>query len=126
MISKDNRLDLPGEGDFATPEQTSAADLKKKANANQADWERYHDWETCQTFSGSWGYYRDEKTWKTNTQLLTLLITSVSGGGNLLLNVGPTGRGEFDYRAQDRLRGMGEWMRGNSRSSFSGPGISAR
>jgi alpha-L-fucosidase len=117
-ILVDNRLDLPGEGDFATPEQTSAADLKKKANANQADWERYHDWETCQTFSGSWGYYRDEKTWKTNTQLLTLLITSVSGGGNLLLNVGPTGRGEFDYRAQDRLRGMGEWMHGNSRSIY--------
>ena len=65
-ILVDNRLDLPGEGDFATPEQTSAADLKKKAKANQADWERYRDWETCQTFSGSWGYYRDEKTWKTN------------------------------------------------------------
>jgi hypothetical protein len=21
-------------------------------------------WETCRTFSGSWGYYRDETTWK--------------------------------------------------------------
>jgi alpha-L-fucosidase len=21
-------------------------------------------WETCQTFSGSWGYHRDETSWK--------------------------------------------------------------
>ena len=24
----------------------------------------YVVWETCQTFSGSWGYHRDEGTWK--------------------------------------------------------------
>ena len=35
--------------------------------------------------------------------LLELLIESVSKGGNLLLNVGPTARGTFDFRAQDRL-----------------------
>jgi len=117
-ILVDNRLDLPGGGDFATPEQLSAAELQRKAKGNQADWETYRDWETCQTFSGSWGYYRDEKTWKTNAQLLTLLITSVARGGNLLLNVGPTGRGEFDYRAKDRLRGLADWMHYNSRSIY--------
>ncbi len=117
-ILVDNRLDLPDEGDFATPEQVSAAELQKKGKGNQADGKAYDDWETCQTFSGSWGYYRDEKTWKTNAELLTLLITSVARGGNLLLNVGPTGRGEFDYRAQDRLRKMGEWMHGNCRSIY--------
>ena len=117
-ILVDNRLDLPGEGDFATPEQLSAAQLAKKEKGNQTGWETYLDWETCQTFSGSWGYYRDEKTWKSNAELLTLLITSVSRGGNLLLNVGPTGRGEFDYRAQDRLRQMGEWMHANNRSIY--------
>ncbi len=117
-ILVDNRLDLPGSGDFATPEQLSAGELQKKAKGNQTGWDTYRDWETCQTFSGSWGYYRDEKTWKTNAQLLTLLITSVARGGNLLLNVGPTGRGEFDYRAQDRLRGLGDWMHYNSRSIY--------
>ena len=117
-ILVDNRLDLPGEGDFATPEQLSAAELQKKSAGNQTGWETYRDWETCQTFSGSWGYFRDEKTWKSNAQLLTLLITSVSGGGNLLLNVGPTGRGEFDYRAKDRLHGLADWMHYNSRSIY--------
>jgi len=75
-------------------------------------------WETCQTFSGSWGYYRDEYTWKDNKQLLVLLIESVSKGGNLLLNVGPTARGTFDDRADKALEGMGKWMKFNSRSIY--------
>jgi alpha-L-fucosidase len=42
----------------------------------------------------------------------------VSKGGNLLLNVGPTGRGEFDERALSRLAGMGEWMKRHGRSIY--------
>jgi len=75
-------------------------------------------WEACQTFSGSWGYHRDEETWKSIDILVQMLIDSVSKGGNLLLNVGPTGRGEFDSRALDRLAGMGEWMKRHSRSIY--------
>lgn len=75
-------------------------------------------WEACQTFSGSWGYHRDEETWKSVDMLVQMLIDSVSKGGNLLLNVGPTARGEFDERALDRLQGMGEWMRRHSRSIY--------
>ena len=111
-ILVDNRLDLPGKGDFDTPEQTSAADLQKNYKG------KHIDWETCQTFSGSWGYYRDEKTWKSVAELITLLNTSVAHGGNLLLNVGPTGRGEFDYRAKDRLKGLADWMHYNDRSIY--------
>jgi alpha-L-fucosidase len=47
-----------------------------------------------------------------------MLIDTVSKGGNLLLNVGPTGRGEFDERALSRLQSMGEWMRRHSRSIY--------
>lgn len=75
-------------------------------------------WEGCHTFSGSWGYYRDEETWKSVEQLLIMLIDTVSKGGNLLLNVGPTGRGEFDERVYDRLKGIGKWMRRHSRSIY--------
>jgi alpha-L-fucosidase len=42
----------------------------------------------------------------------------VSKGGNLLLNVGPTGRGMIDYRAENALAGMGEWMSVNNRSIY--------
>jgi len=75
-------------------------------------------WEACQTLSGAWGYHRDEESWKTVEQLLHMLIDGVSKGGNLLLNVGPTGRGEFDGRALGRLGGMGEWMKRHSRSIY--------
>ena len=75
-------------------------------------------WEACQTLSGSWGYHRDEASWKSVEQLLHMLIDGVSKGGNLLLNVGPTGRGEFDQRALDCLRGMGDWMKRHSRAIY--------
>jgi alpha-L-fucosidase len=45
-------------------------------------------------------------------------VDTVSKGGNLLLNVGPTGRGEFDQRALERLAGLGEWMKRHSRSIY--------
>jgi alpha-L-fucosidase len=47
-----------------------------------------------------------------------MLVDSVSKGGNLLLNIGPTGRGEFDARVMERLEGMGKWMHHNSRSIY--------
>ncbi|MCW3467976.1 alpha-L-fucosidase [Chitinophaga nivalis] len=113
-IIVNNRLDLESYadgGDFVTPEQYKVASWPTK-NGKRIPWE------TCQTFSGSWGYHRDETSWKDNKQLLVLLIESVSKGGNLLLNVGPTARGLFDTRAQDRLKGMGDWMLVNGRSVY--------
>jgi alpha-L-fucosidase len=104
-------VDVEGGWDFTTPEQYKVSKWPEVNNKRVP-------WETCQTFSGSWGYYRDENTWKDNKQLLGLLIESVSKGGNLLLNVGPTSRGTIDYRAQDRLKAMGEWMKYNNRSIY--------
>ena len=75
-------------------------------------------WEACQTLSGSWGYHRDEASWKSVEMLVQMLIDTVSKGGNLLLNVGPTGRGEFDARALDRLQGIGAWMKRHSRAIY--------
>ncbi len=110
----DDRLDLKDKDygwDFESPEQYKVEKWPEHNGQKVA-------WETCQTFSGSWGYYRDETSWKSPAQLLELLIESVSKGGNLLLNVGPTARGDFDYRAQDRLKAMGEWMKYNNRSIY--------
>lgn len=108
----DNRADLgdyKDGADFETPEQVKPAELLKY---------RGKTWETCQTFSGSWGYYRDENTWKTQKQLLDLLITSTANGGNLILNVGPTARGEFDFRANRALDSLGTWMHANNKSIY--------
>lgn len=75
-------------------------------------------WEACQTLNGSWGYDRDNLDWKSTDMLIKMLIDSVSKGGNLLLNVGPTARGEFDYRVLERLSGIGDWMRYHSRAIY--------
>ena len=110
----DDRADLQdyaGGWDFMTPEQYKV-DKWPEVDGKKIPWE------TCQTFSGSWGYYRDEYTWKDNKQLLVLLIESVSKGGNVLLNVGPTARGAFDERADKALKGMGDWMKFNDRSIY--------
>ncbi len=113
-IIVDDRLDLKdvdGGWDFFTPEQYKV-NVWPERNGVKVPWE------TCQTFSGSWGYYRDETSWKDSKQLIELLIESVSKGGNLLLNVGPTSRGVFDERAQERLKLMGDWMKLNNRSIY--------
>ncbi len=106
-----NRLDLPDEWDFITPEQTEVPENLEIDGKPVV-------WEACHTFSGSWGYHRDEESWKSVDQLVKMLIDIVSKGGNLLLNVGPTARGEFDKRAMERLTGIGEWMKRHSRSIY--------
>ncbi len=110
-IILDDRLDLPDVWDVKTPEQTQPR-AWVTVNGKPVVWE------ACQTFSGSWGYHRDELTWRSVDELVRTLIDCVSKGGNLLLNVGPTGRGEFDDRALNRLTGIGEWMRRHHRAIY--------
>ncbi len=107
-----NRLDLPDvPADVHTPEQFQPR-----------EWVRVEGkpvvWEACQTFSGSWGYHRDESSWKSQGQLIRMLIDTVSKGGNLLMNVGPTARGEFDGRARSSLEAYARWMKQHERSIY--------
>jgi alpha-L-fucosidase len=104
-------MDVPGGWDYRTPEQVMLREPLKVDGKPVL-------WETCQTFSGSWGYHREESTWKSVDQLVRMLIDTVSKGGNLLLNVGPTARGEFDQRAMDRLSGMGKWLQKHGRAIY--------
>ncbi len=111
-IIVDNRLDLPPEmADIHTPEQFQPHGWVT------VDGKPVY-WETCQTFSGSWGYHRDEATWKSPDQLIQMLVNTVSCGGNLLMNVGPTARGAFDDRAVRALQTYAEWMGLHARSIY--------
>jgi alpha-L-fucosidase len=111
-IVLNNRLDLPVElADIHTPEQVQPA-----------AWVRVNGepvvWEACQTFSGSWGYHRDEESWKSPEQLIMMLINTVACGGNLLMNVGPTSLGVFDPRALRSLGVYRDWMTRHSASIY--------
>ncbi len=106
-----DRLDYPESADFRTPEQF----MPKEGITRDG---RAVVWEACHTLNGSWGYDRDNLDWKSPLMLVQMLVDSVSKGGNLLLNVGPTGRGEFDPRARATLAEIGEWMRVHAPSIY--------
>ena len=114
-----NRFDWMGQTsgavhcDFVTPEYSTVGDAGRK-------------WESTRGIGTSFGYNRFEpdESYLGPDELVRLFVDVVAHGGNLLLNVGPTGRGDFDPRATDALRGIGEWMRLHSRSIY-GAGASS-
>ena len=61
---------------------------------------------------------RDEATWKSPGQLIRMLVNTVSTGGNLLMNVGPTARGELDARAEAALGVYRDWMAQHSEAIY--------
>ena len=108
----DDRMGLPGAGDFVSPEQYVPHHGLRDSSG------KLLPWEGCQTFSGAWGYNRDESTWKTPHQLINLIVSHVAKGGNILLNVGPDARGRFDKRAMNALDAIANWMCDNSQSIY--------
>lgn len=97
-----DRLGIPG--DFVTPEQYQPTAPLVVDGEPQV-------WEACQTMNGSWGYHRDNTEQKSATLLVQMLADSVSMDGNMLLNIGPDGRGGIAPRDARTLSEIGEWMR---------------
>ncbi len=104
-----DRAGLPG--DVATPEQYQPSAALTIDGLPVP-------WEANQTLNGSWGYDRDNVDFKSSDLLIRMLVDGVSKNGNLLLNVGPTGRGEFDSHARSILSEIGAWMRLHGRSIY--------
>ncbi len=86
------------EGDFITPERKVGAFNPKRA------------WETCDTLAESWGWMPD-RPMRSLRSIIHLLVQVATGGGNLLLNVGPTADGEIEPRMVRRLAQVGEWLK---------------
>lgn len=107
----DNRTEI--DQDIWTPEQYQPLTWVKHPETGELV-----TWEACQTFSGSWGYHRDESSWKSPEMLIQMLVQTVSCGGNMIMNVGPTARGYIDPRAEKALKAYADWMRYNSRSIY--------
>ena len=97
------------DGDYDTPEQ--------KIGKFQTD----RAWESCMTMTkcdgGGWSYRPDGKTISYEETLQTLVHT-VTGDGNLLLNVGPLPTGEFPADQVQILKKIGKWLRKNGESIY--------
>lgn len=115
-----NRLDkwshFKGYGDYHTPEQQ----IPSQGISTP--------WETCMTINSTWGYVSWNHDWKSSATLIHHLIHCASGGGNFLLNVGPTAQGVIPAPEVIRLRAIGQWLKingqaiyGSHRSPFNKP-----
>ncbi|GGI26570.1 alpha-L-fucosidase [Pedobacter mendelii] len=67
--------------------------------------------ETCETISNSWGYNLGDTSYKSTKQLVGMLVKASSLGANLLLNIGPMPSGKIQPEFQNRLAGMGAWLK---------------
>ena len=114
-IIVNDRCDVPG--DVTTPEKY------QPTKAMEVDGEPIV-WEVNQTLNGAFGYDRDNLNNKSVELVVRMLIDTVSKNGNILLNVGPDGRGKLDAHATKVLTGISDWMSLHSRSIY-GAGQSA-
>ncbi len=86
-----------GTGDFTTPE------VHLPENAPEG-W-----WENCVSWCGHWGN-SPHASFQSNLWVMTKLVRVRSGGGNLLLNVGPDGDGAMRPEYYEQLAEIGSWM----------------
>lgn len=75
-------------------------------------------WEACITMGKNWGYIQYDTIYKSSELMTRQLLEIVSKGGNLLLNNGPTAKGEITDLAQERLAEMGMWIKQNSEGIY--------
>ncbi|ROT62149.1 putative alpha-L-fucosidase, partial [Penaeus vannamei] len=72
-----------------------------------------HKWENAMTLDkNSWGYRRNAPLgdYLSIHDLITTLAQTISCGGNLLVNVGPTHEGRLPVIMEERLRQLGSWL----------------
>lgn len=80
-----------------------------------------HKWENCMTIDKkSWGYRREARLedFLSIEELISTLASTVSCGGNLLMNVGPTHDGRIAPIFEERLRGIGSWLKINGEAIY--------
>ncbi len=99
--------------DFGTPEQYVPATGLKGPDGRPVLWE------ACVTINqDSWGYNKYETVFKTERDLIRMLVEVVSKGGNLLLNVGPKPDGTIQDEFVSRLNAIGRWLQTNGEAIY--------
>jgi alpha-L-fucosidase len=98
-----NRCGLPA--DYDTPEQVVGA------------FQNTRPWESCMTLGTSWSW-KTYDTFKSPADCIRILVQTVGGDGNLLLNVGPMPTGIIEPRQAAILKQIGDWLRVNGESVY--------
>lgn len=99
-------------GDFESPEQIIPAEGLLDTMGRKVPWE------ACMTLNNNWGYAAADKDYKSAKDVIRMLVECVSKDGNLLINVGPTAKGEITKESVAVLEQVGEWMHENCDSIY--------
>ncbi|KAF2072369.1 hypothetical protein CYY_006315 [Polysphondylium violaceum] len=80
-----------------------------------------HKWENCYTMGFSYGYDENEDIsyYQNTTYILQQLVSTVSCGGNMLLDIAPNAEGVIPINMQERLEEIGNWLNINGESIYS-------
>lgn len=74
--------------------------------------------EMCDTINNSWGFNKNDGSYKSTKQIVQLLVRSAGHDGNLLLNVGPRPDGTIQPEFVKRLAEVGEWLKANGETIY--------
>lgn len=75
-------------------------------------------WEACLTMGRNWGYNKFDTIYKAPEEMIRHLVDIVSKGGNLLLNIGPTGKGNFPKQTKPGLEAYHKWLKSNGEAIY--------
>lgn len=84
-------------GDFGTPEQKITPE--------------HRPWELCDTMGEFWGCASQDLNRKTPREIITRLVTCISLGGNMLLNIGPKANGSLQPWQTRIMERIGAWIK---------------
>ncbi len=74
------------------------------------------DWEGIPTTNESYGWNKFDLSHKPPSHFIQILAKAGARGGNILMNIGPTGTGEMDPKDVAILRGIADWWKVNGES----------
>jgi alpha-L-fucosidase len=96
-------------GDFSTPEQKITPE--------------HRPWELCDTMGHYWGAAPEDLNRKSVREMITRLITCVSLGGNMLLNIGPKADGGIQPWQARNMERIGEWLARHGEAIYGCEGV---
>jgi alpha-L-fucosidase len=113
--SNHHRKPFPGE-DFQMFEKDLPGHNTAGFNAQSEPGEL--PYEMCDTINNSWGYNKNDGSYKSTKQIVHLLVKAAGYDANLLLNVGPKPDGTIQPEFVKRLAEVGDWLKKNGETIY--------